>query len=277
MRISDQPLKLGFSPCPNDCFLFYGLAHGLVDHELLEVRLADVEELNKWALRGELEVTKLSYHAYAHVSDRYVMLPAGGALGQNVGPLVVTREKLASLSGKTVAVPGGLTTANLLLQLWQPQDLRRVELRYDRIMPAVSAGEVDAGLIIHESRFTYPQHGLVKHVDLGEWWFAETGKLLPLGGIAALRGLGRKRLDRLGRAIKESLEYAYLHPAEVAPFVARHAQEMSPVVRRQHIELYVNDYTRDIGRAGREAVEELFSRGRARSVLPEPSAPLFAS
>ncbi|HEX7004473.1 MAG TPA: 1,4-dihydroxy-6-naphthoate synthase [Trueperaceae bacterium] len=261
-------LTVGYSPCPNDCFIFYALAHGKIDFEPVDIYLADVEELNQLARRGALEVTKLSYHAFGHLADRYRMLPSGGALGRGVGPLIVTREPLADLSGRTVAVPGGLTTANLLLRLSQSDDIEYREMRYDRIMPAVEAGEVDAGLIIHESRFTYHQHGLVKHLDLGEWWEGVTGKLLPLGGIAALRSLGGARLAELDRAIRASLDYAYEHPDEVEPYVAEHAQEMSREVRQQHIDLYVNRYSRELGAEGRAAVAEFFRRGRERRLLP---------
>jgi 1,4-dihydroxy-6-naphthoate synthase len=268
MASIQPPLTLGFSPCPNDCFLFYALAHGLVDSEPVAVRLADVEELNRLARDGALDVSKLSYHAYAQVADEYVMLPSGGALGKGVGPLIVTRERLDDLRGRTVAVPGGLTTARLLLGLSQGDDLVLRELRYDRIMPAVAAGEVDAGLIIHESRFTYAEHGLVKHLDLGEWWESTTGRLLPLGGVAARRSLGPERLDRLAAAIRASMDFAYRHPELVEPYVAEHAQELSREVRQRHIDLYVNRYSRDLGQEGREAVDELFRRGRERGLIP---------
>jgi 1,4-dihydroxy-6-naphthoate synthase len=276
MASIQPPLTLGFSPCPNDCFLFYALAHGLVDSEPVAPRLADVEELNRLARDGALDISKLSYHAYAHVADEYVMLPSGGALGKGVGPLVVTRERLDDLRGRTVAVPGGLTTARLLLGLSQGDDLVLRELRYDRIMPAVAAGEVDAGLIIHESRFTYPEHGLVKHLDLGEWWEQATGQLLPLGGVAARRSLGPERLDRLTAAIRASMDFAYRHPELVEPYVAEHAQELSREVRQRHIDLYVNRYSRDLGQEGREAVVELFRRARERGLIPaRPGLALF--
>lgn len=273
--VSEKPLALGFSPCPNDCFLFFALAHGRIAAEPPEVHLADVEELNALALKGSLDVSKLSYHAYAHVTDRYIMLPSGGALGKGVGPLIVTRKPLTELTGRTVAIPGGLTTANLLLKLSQPEGINYRQLRYDRIMPAVAAGEVDAGLIIHESRFTYQEHGLVKHLDLGEWWEHTTGLLLPLGGIAALRSLGRERLSHLDHAIRASLDYAYRHPDEVEQFVAEHAQEMSRSVRQQHIDLYVNRFSRDLGSEGKRAVAELFRRAHERGFIPPPAENLL--
>jgi len=272
-----ESLSIGYSPCPNDCFIFYGLTHGRLGSGLdpLDTHLADVEELNGLAVAGSIPVTKVSYHAFAHVSDRYLMLPAGGALGKGVGPLIVTREPRDSLDGGRVAIPGGLTTANLLLKLSQDDDIDYVEMRYDRIMPAVAAGEVDAGLIIHESRFTYRNLGLHRHLDLGEWWEETTGHLLPLGGIAARRDLGLERLHELNEAIRGSLRYSYENEAEVAPYVARHAQELSPEVRQQHIDLYVNEYSFDVGEAGKAAVRELFSRAAARKLIPSQPEGLF--
>ena len=272
---SAMTLSLGYSPCPNDCFIFYALAHDKVGSGLSwRVLLEDVEALNKLATRGALDVSKVSYHAYGHFTDDYVMLRSGGALGDGVGPLIVTREALGSLEGKRVATPGGLTTANLLLQLSQP-DIETIELRYDRVMPAVAAGEADAGLIIHESRFVYPRYGLHKFLDLGEWWQEETGELLPLGGIMAKRSLGEEVLGRIEAAVRESLRYAYAHPEETRPYIAAHAQEMSEEVRQKHIDLYVNAYSLEVGEAGERAAKELLRRGRERGLLPETSRPIF--
>lgn len=271
-------ISLGYSPCPNDCFIFYALAHGKVAPNVAwSIRLEDVEALNKLARSGGLEVSKVSYHAYGHLTDEYVMLRSGGALGQGVGPLIVTKEALLSLSGKRVAIPGGLTTANLLLKLSQPGSIRPVTLRYDHIMPAVAAGEVDAGLIIHESRFTFPDYGLRKHLDLGEWWERETGLPLPLGGIVARRSLGTALLSRIDEAIRASLHYAFEHPEETVDYVAQHAQEMSEEVRRQHIELYVNDYSLDVGNTGERAAKELLGRAAVGGLIPEMKRPLFHS
>ena len=269
-------LRLGFSPCPNDTFIFHALVHGLVAPGLdLDVTLADVQELNDLAVAEALDVAKVSYHAYLHVANRYAMLPSGGALGRGVGPLVLTREPVASLRGATVATPGGLTTANLLLGLWQPDGVRTVPLRYDRIMPAVVAGDVDAGLVIHESRFTYADHGLVEHEDLGAWWERETGLPIPLGGIAIRRGLGPELTGRVDEAIRASLRHAWASPEDSGAYVARHAQEMSADVRRRHIELYVNDFSLDVGAEGRAAVAELARRAAARGLAPKPAADLF--
>jgi 1,4-dihydroxy-6-naphthoate synthase len=269
-------LSLGFSPCPNDCFIFYALAHGKVSSDITwQIRLEDVESLNQLAKQNVLDVSKISYHAYAHLMNDYVMLPAGGALGKGVGPLIVTKERLETLSYKRVAIPGGLTTANLLLKLSQPDNINIVTLRYDQIMPAVAKGEVDAGLIIHESRFTYPDYGLQKFLDVGEWWEETTGHLLPLGGIIGKRSLGGKRLRQINQAIKESLEYAYAHPEKTKPYVAKYAQEMSEEVRQKHIDLYVNEYSLEVGEAGRKAVWELFKRAEKRGLIPKRSKGIF--
>lgn len=269
-------LSLAYSPCPNDCFIFYALAHGKVVPDIdWDIRLEDVEALNQLAQQGALEVSKISYHAYGHLLDDYVMLRSGGALGNGVGPLIVSKEPLTSLSGKRVAIPGGLTTANLLLRLSQPDDIDICELRYDRIMPAVAADEVDAGLIIHESRFTYPDYGLQKFLDVGEWWENETGLPLPLGGIIAKRELGAETLTSIAEAIRQSLRYAYANRAEAQPYIAAHAQEMSEEVMQKHIDLYVNNYSFDVADEGEKAVVELLGRARARGFMPHSTKSIF--
>ncbi|HZJ10804.1 MAG TPA: MqnA/MqnD/SBP family protein, partial [Trueperaceae bacterium] len=205
----------------------------------------------------------------------YVLLRAGGALGKGVGPLLVAKDPDLDLAGKRVAIPGGLTTANLLLKLWR-DDLELVAMRYDRIMAAVAAREVDAGLIIHESRFTYREHGLTSLVDLGSWWQDEVGQLVPLGAIVAKRSLGPAVHARLTQVIRASLRYAFEHPAASAAYVATNAQEMSAEVRGQHIALYVNDYSLDVGTAGEAAVRELLGRAVARGLFEPVAEPLFA-
>ena len=271
-----RTLRLGFSPCPNDTFLFDAWVNDRLTTAVpdVEVDLADVEELNRRAVAGVADVTKLSFHAYFHVADRYVMLPAGAALGRGVGPLVVTREPVERLHGP-IATPGGLTTANLLLDLWRPEGVERRELRYDRILPAVAAGDVEAGLIIHESRFTYREHGLHAHVDLGAWWEASTDLPLPLGGIAARRSLGSEALDALTAALRTSLDAAWENPAASEAYVAEHAQEIDPTVRQRHIDLYVNDFSRDLGPEGRAAIEALHGRAHAHGLVPAIAAPLI--
>ncbi len=269
-------MNLGYSFCPNDTFIFYALTHGRLplDFSVNEV-LEDVETLNQWAVAGKLEMTKISYHAYAHVMDGYIALRAGGALGRGVGPLLVARQPISDMAGKTIASPGALTTAHLLLTLSQPESIQIVTMRYDEIMPAVERGEVDAGLIIHESRFTYPQHGLVKLLDLGEWWEAETGLPIPLGAILARRDLPAETLKKLNAAVKHSLEYAYAHPQEPKAYIRQHALEMEDSVMQAHIDLYVNEFSLDVGSEGERAVQELFRRARARGLIPDSSLPLF--
>ena len=269
-------MSLGYSFCPNDTFIFYALTHDRVasDFEVSE-KLEDVETLNHWALEGRLEMTKISYHAYAHVRDQYVALRSGGALGRGVGPLIVTKTPLETLDGKLVAIPGRYTTANLLLKLSQPDTVRTIEMRYDEIMPAVERGEVDAGLIIHESRFTFAAHGLLKFLDLGEWWESVTGLPIPLGAILARRDLGADALRALNAAVRSSLEYAYDHPEEPKAYIRQHALEMEDSVMQAHIDLYVNQYSLDVGDLGERAVRELFSRAEAKGLILASGLPLF--
>ena len=274
-------LRLGYSPCPNDTFIFHALVHGLVADGAappltFDVTLDDVEAMNRLADEGELDVAKVSYHAYGYLARRWVLLPAGGALGEGVGPLVVAREPDLDLAGRRIAIPGGRTTANLLLKLWRPAGSELVELRYDRIMPAVVAGEVDAGLIIHESRFTYPSYGLHALVDLGSWWEEQVGELVPLGAIAARRSLGAETLARLTRLLRASLEHAWADPTASAAYVAEHAQEMEPAVRQRHIDLYVNHYSLDVGEAGAGAARALLERGHRKGLFAPVPEPFFA-
>ncbi|TBH20871.1 menaquinone biosynthesis family protein [Thermus thermamylovorans] len=270
-----EALRLGYSPCPNDTFIFYALAHGLVESPRpVEAVLEDVETLNRWALEGRLPLTKLSYAAYGRVRDRYVALRSGGALGRGVGPLLVARRPLGSLEGARVAIPGRHTTAFLLLSLYA-EGFQPVEVRYDQVMPLVARGEVEAGLIIHESRFTYPQYGLVKVLDLGEWWEGETGLPLPLGAILARRDLGEGLIRGLDRAVRRSLEYALAHPEATLPYLRAHAQELSEEVIWAHVRTYVNAFSLDVGEEGERAVAKLFALAEARGLLPPSQAPLF--
>lgn len=271
-------LSLGFSPCPNDTFIFHALTHGgvaLPDFAFLE-RLEDVETLNRLARAGELDVTKASYGAVPYLLDRYVVLRSGGALGRGCGPLVVTRRPITveELRGGRIAIPGRMTTANLLLRLFGPDLPAGEERVYSDIMPAVASGEVDAGLIIHESRFTYADHGLRCLVDLGEWWERETGAPIPLGAILARRDLGEERIGRIDRAIRRSVELAFADPAASADYVRAHAQEMSPEVTREHIRLYVNEFSVDLGETGERAVGELMRRAADVGLIPPVAGPV---
>jgi 1,4-dihydroxy-6-naphthoate synthase len=259
-----RELTFGYSPCPNDTFAFHALAHGLVDAPF-RVRpvLLDIEELNRRAHDGAFDLTKLSVGAFAAVGDGYRLLRSGAALGKGVGPLVVTRTpmSLADAVRGRVAIPGRETTAYRLLRLAAPSLGDVVELRYDRILRAVETGEVDAGLIIHESRFTYQDHGLVKAVDLGDWWEHETGLPVPLAGICARADLPEELVAAAERAIRDSVQHAFDHPIASRDYVQAHAQEMSPEVQAQHIALYVNEYSLDVGDEGLRAIARLVGAG----------------
>jgi len=274
-------LTLGFSPCPNDCFMFDAIVNGRIDLEGLEfdVRLADVEALNKAAFAGEVDVTKLSYHAYAYCAGGYVLLDAGSALGRNCGPLLISKraipqEEVAS-GALRIAIPGKYTTANFLLGLAFPGASDRTELLFSDIEGAVLDGRVDAGLIIHENRFTYAAKGLRKIVDLGEFWEAQTGAPIPLGGIVVRRSLPDRIKQAVNRVVRHSVEYAFAHRTASLPFVREHAQEMSEEVMYRHIDLYVNEYSVELGSQGRRAVELLFDKARALGVIPRIEQSLF--
>lgn len=257
-------LTFGYSPCPNDTFAFHALAHGLIDAPFrIEPVLLDIEELNRRAHDGAFDLTKLSVGAFAAVGDRYTMLRSGAALGHGVGPLVVTRTPMAlaeAVRGR-VAIPGKETTAFRLLRLAAPQLHDTVELRYDKILRAVASGEVDAGLIIHESRFTYQDHGLHKAQDLGEWWERETSLPVPLAGICARADLDADTRAAAERAIRASVQHAFDHPKASADYVRQHAQEMSAEVCAQHIALYVNQWSLDVGDEGLQAIRRLVNAG----------------
>lgn len=274
------PLTLAYSPCPNDTFIFTPWVEGHLEGAPAVVeRLEDIDVLNAAALAGEADVVKVSFHAYGHLRDRYCLLRSGGALGRGCGPLVVSRTPLtqASIETATVAIPGRLTTAALLLRLWAPSlgEARIRVMPFDRILAAVRDGEVDAGLIIHESRFTYPRYGLVQSVDLGEWWERETGHAIPLGGIAMRRALGDALILRTERALAASVDFAFGHPDLVWPTIRRHAQEMEDDVMRRHIELYVNAFSRDYGEEGEEAIRYLLGTAEQVGIVPRSDQPLF--
>jgi 1,4-dihydroxy-6-naphthoate synthase len=256
-------LSFGFSPCPNDTFAFHAVVHGLVGSDLrVRASLRDIEELNRAARTGELELSKISVGALAGLGDRYRPLRAGAALGHGVGPLVVAREaaSLADAAAGRIAVPGLDTTAFLLLSQAAPALGDVVELRYDRILDAVSTGEVDAGLIIHESRFTYQDHGLVRVADLGEWWEGETGLPVPLAVIGARADLDDELVELAEHALRISVERAFAEPEASRAYVRAHSQELSDDVCDQHIALYVNEFSIDLGDDGMRAIEALTSR-----------------
>ncbi len=275
------PLRFGFSPCPNDTFAFWGAVHAAIPSPVrLEPVLADIETLNERAVAGvdALPVTKLSLPALARVLDRYAVLPSGSALGFGCGPLVVCRDgsplrSIDDLAGARVAIPGRHTTAFLLLSTLAPGPRDVVPMRFEQVMPAVARGDVDAGLVIHESRFTYRDHGLRELADLGVLWERATGGPLPLGVIAARRDLPAATFAAIGALLRASVELAWEEPWRVQPFVRAHSQELSDEVCARHIGLYVNDFTSDLGQKGRAAIEQLLQRGRAAGLLPAGPSP----
>ncbi len=272
-------LSVGYSPCPNDTFIFDAIAHQKIDTEGLEfdIVLADVEQLNRMAFAGELHVTKLSFHAFAWLTDRYALLDAGSALGNNCGPLLIARSPIPweDINQARIAIPGRYTTANFLLSLARPAATDKVEMLFSDIEDAVLDGSVDAGLIIHENRFTYPQKGLCKIADLGEYWETQTGMPIPLGGIVIRRDLPLDVQQRFNRVMARSVSFGLENPQQTLPYVRAHAQEMDEQVMFQHIGLYVNDFTKDLGPRGRAAVQLLFDTAKARGVMPDTQARSF--
>jgi len=274
-------LTLGFSPCPNDCFMFDAMVHQRIDLEGLDfdVRMADIEALNAAAFAGQIDVTKLSFHAYAYCIGNYVLLDAGSALGRNCGPLLISKREISrdevARGDLQIAIPGKYTTANFLLSLAFPRATRKSQLLFSDIESAVLNGSMDAGLIIHENRFTYAAKGLKKIIDLGEYWESETGAAIPLGGIVINRALPDDVQQKVNRVMRRSVEYAFANRTASLPFVRANAQEMSEDVMYQHIDLYVNEYSVDLGREGRRAVEVLFERARTVGVIPGEPVSLF--
>ncbi|TGB00027.1 1,4-dihydroxy-6-naphthoate synthase [Streptomyces sp. MZ04] len=271
----DRPLQIAYSPCPNDTFVFDAWAHGRVPGAPeLDVTFADIDITNGMAERGEFDVLKVSYAVLPWVLDEYALLPCGGALGRGCGPLVLTREPGVDLTGKTVAVPSEKSTAYLLFRLWAADTLTGggvgeiVVLPFDQIMPAVRDGKVDAGLVIHEARFTYQNYGLHCLADMGEHWEQKTRLPIPLGAIIAKRSLGAERLRQLADAARTSVRMAWDDPEASRPYVLEHAQEMDPAVADQHIGLYVNEFTADLGESGYAAVRGLLTRAAAEGLVP---------
>ncbi|MGH3715676.1 MAG: 1,4-dihydroxy-6-naphthoate synthase [Micromonosporaceae bacterium] len=271
-------MSLAISPCPNDTFAFHALVHGLVPGApAVDVTYADVDVTNTEAERGAYDLVKVSYAALPWLLDRYALLPCGGALGRGCGPLVLTRGETdpeRAVGGGTVAIPGERTTAYLLFRLWSEKfpPERTVIMPFDQIMGAVRNGEVAAGLVIHEARFTYPSYGLHSVADLGEWWERETGLPIPLGAILARRGPAGVDPAAAAGWIRESVRRAHTDPAASAAYVRDHAQEMEPEVIRRHIELYVNRFTEELGDEGYAAVDTLLRRASAAGLTP-PVAP----
>jgi 1,4-dihydroxy-6-naphthoate synthase len=271
--MTDKLLSLAYSTCPNDTFIFHALAKRLVDMRGLafKIDLADVEALNRVAANGMYAVSKLSFAAIGHLQGRYRILESGAALGRGCGPLIVAKPGFdpQRLADARIAVPGHWTTANLLLGLYIGRKMPVEAMPFDLIMPAVTRGEFDAGVIIHEGRFTYPDYGLVCLEDLGQWWEEETGHPIPLGAIAVREDIAPQVAGRINAVIRDSIEYAYANPGAADDYIRQHAQEMEPEVIRQHIELYVNPFSIQLGKKGKQAVEALYSRAAVQGIIPE--------
>lgn len=274
-----KTITLGISPCPNDTFIFHALLHGLVRdnpyHFVLYIE--DVETLNRLGREATLDVTKISFHMYGYLREEYVLLNSGAALGRGCGPLLIARPGISfeEIKGKVIAVPGRFTTANLLLQLMTGGHENVREMRFDQIVTAVASGTVAGGLIIHETRFTYQEKGLIPLVDFGKWWEDTTGQPIPLGGIIARRKLGEPTIRCLDGMIKESILYARKYPGACKKFIKENAQEVSDKLIKSHIDLYVNDFSVNLGKEGRAAVESLFRAAEQLQIIPESDKSLW--
>lgn len=268
-------LSLGFSPCPNDTFIFDALIHHKIDTEGLdfEIFFDDVETLNQKAFRGELDITKLSFHAFAHVYEQYALLDAGSALGFGVGPLLICKKETLAPDPETLApdlkvgIPGKFTTANFLLGIAFPHLVDKQEIIFSEIEEALLNDTIDLGLIIHENRFTYSEKGLHKIIDLGSYWEGLTGCAIPLGGIVINRDLDRTIQEKVNRLLRKSVEFAFANPKSGLDFIKAHAQEMSEEVMYKHIGLYVNKYSVDLGLDGRKAIDVLFNMAQENGII----------
>lgn len=263
-----QKITIGFSPCPNDTFIFDAMVHqkidtGNIDYDYV---LEDVETLNEWALEGKLPVTKLSYNTFLQVADKYILLDSGSALGKGVGPILITKNPIPKeqsleqfLNNASIAIPGWKTTANLLFTLAYPNATNKSAILFSEIEQAVLNGDYDCGLVIHESRFTYQAKGLLLLQDMGNWWEQTSGAAIPLGGICVRKDISVETVKLINETIKRSLQYSWQFYPNLASFVTENAQEMSEDVMRQHINLYVNDYSLSLGKEGRNAIKTLFA------------------
>jgi 1,4-dihydroxy-6-naphthoate synthase len=265
-------LTLGFSPCPNDTFIFDAMVHGRIDTEGLEFDyfLADVEELNRKALASEVDVTKISYHAYSYVAKNYLILDSGSALGHRNGPLLISKKPInpSDLASSRIAIPGRFTTANLLFSIAWPDAKDKTEYLFSDIEDALLNGKADAGLIIHETRFTYFKKGLIKIADMGEYWEKLTGLPIPLGAIVINRNVPEEISLKVNRILRRSLEYAYKDSFASYDFVSANAKEMESTVMNNHIKLYVNEFSLNLGKKGKEAINELFRIAVTKEVIP---------
>lgn len=272
-------LSLGFSPCPNDTYIFDALAHQKIDTEGLEfdIVFADVETLNNNAHHEDLDITKLSYHAYAYMSRNYQLLTSGSALGRGCGPLLISKGEIprSKIEFCLVGIPGKLTTANFLLSLAFPEAATKKEYVFSEIENALLSEAIDIGVIIHENRFTYQAKGLKKIIDLGEWWEKKYQLPIPLGGICVRRNFDTDLKQKINRVLKRSVEFAMNNPEQTMDFVRKHSQEMEEEVMKKHIQLYVNDFTIDLGAEGKNAVEKLYEVAMEKRIIGGMVYPLF--
>ena len=268
-----QKISLGFSTCPNDTFIFDAMIHHKIDTENLDfdVFMADVEVLNHKAIHNELDVTKISYHAYSKIANNYALLDSGSALGYKNGPLLISKSKIYpdEVDQLKIAIPGLNTTANLLLSIAYPNAKNKTEYLFSDIEEVVLSGEADAGLIIHENRFTYEKKGLKKIIDLGEYWEQQTGLPIPLGGIAVNRNLDYETQMKINRILKRSVEFAFENPKSAYSYIKQYAQEMDEEVMYKHINLYVNNFTKELGKDGRNAIKVLYDKAAELHIIDE--------
>jgi 1,4-dihydroxy-6-naphthoate synthase len=271
--MSKRLITVGHSPDPDDAFMFYALAHDKIDTGPLQFRheLQDIETLNRRALRGELEVSAVSLHAYAYLADKYALLPSGCSMGDRYGPMIVARQpfSVADLQGKRIAVPGTLTTAFLALRLLLEREFPYDVVPFDQIIPAVAAGKYEAGLIIHEGQLTFQNQGLHLIVDLGKWWYEKTGLPLPLGGNVVRRDLGAETMSLISRLIKESIRYSLAHRQEALQYALQYARDMDVSLADRFVGMYVNDWTLDYGPTGRSAVRRLLDEAFRAEIIPK--------
>ncbi|MBC8173370.1 MAG: 1,4-dihydroxy-6-naphthoate synthase [Chitinophagales bacterium] len=272
-------LTIGFSPCPNDTFILDAMLHGKIDCEglVFDIVMEDVETLNRFALNSILDISKLSYHAYAYVSENYQLLLSGSALGSGCGPLLISKDEipLSQVEYCVIGIPGKFTTANLLLSIAFPDALTKKEMIFSSIEKALLNGEIDAGAIIHENRFTYEKKGLRKIMDLGAYWEKNYAAPIPLGGIAIKRSVERNVQEKVNRVLRRSIEFALQDPAESLQYVLAHASEMDREIVQQHIDLYVNNFTIDLGEEGKHAVEKLYEIASGKKIIPSLHYPVF--
>jgi 1,4-dihydroxy-6-naphthoate synthase len=272
-------IRIAHSPDSDDAFMFYALAKDKLPTGKYRFShtLKDIETLNRKALDGEFEITAVSFHAYVYIADRYILLPSGASMGDRYGPMIVARKAMSpeELRGKKIAVPGTMTTAYLLLKLFQP-DFEAVVIPFDRIMDAVKQGSVDAGLLIHEGQLTYAEHQLHKIVDFGEWWDRDTGLPLPLGGNVIRRDLGKEDISEISRLLKESIQYALDHRKDALNYAMQFARDLDPATADRFVGMYVNERTVDYGEEGRRAVQLLFDRAYKAGLIPNPARAEFA-